>query len=487
MKYGLSEDQLKQILDIIASYDEIEEAILFGSRAIDTYKEASDVDIAVKGKKVTASLASKLKYRFEEDTYLPFFFDFIAYSTITNESLKKHIDSKGVSIYRAGWKECKLGETGKVITGKTPSKNNPEDWGNDVLFITPSDYKNFGKKAYTSLRMLSAIGAERQKSRLLPPFSVLVTCIGSDMGKSVVNAEPCVTNQQINAIIPNNHVVNEDYLYYLTIYLYYTLRTLGGEGTAVPILNKSDFESIDIFLPPLPEQKTIASILSCLDEKIDLLHRQNKTLESIAETLFRQWFMEQAETDDIATLGEFALNIKENAKVEDLQKYDHYVGLEHIPRKSIALHSWGKPDKLESNKSVFTESDILFGKLRAYFHKIVFAPIDGVCSTDILVIRSKKKEWFSFCLFWFFNADVVEHSDLGSGGTRMPRTNWEILSSYRIPRPSYQRILEFDKIVRPMTENITFNISQIRTIEKLRDTLLPKLLSGEIRVEYDEN
>jgi predicted nucleotidyltransferase len=79
MKYGLSEEQLKQIQDIISSFDEIEEAILFGSRAIDTYKEASDVDIAIKGKKVTASLAAKLKYRFEEDTYLPFFFDFVAY------------------------------------------------------------------------------------------------------------------------------------------------------------------------------------------------------------------------------------------------------------------------------------------------------------------------------------------------------------------------------------------------------------------------
>ena len=110
MKYGLSEEQLKQIQDIISSYNEIEEAILFGSRAMDTYKEASDVDIALKGKNVNTSLAARLKYRLEEDTYLPFFFGFIAYPTITNQALKKHIDTKGVSIYRAGWKECKLGE-----------------------------------------------------------------------------------------------------------------------------------------------------------------------------------------------------------------------------------------------------------------------------------------------------------------------------------------------------------------------------------------
>jgi type I restriction enzyme S subunit len=176
----------------------------------------------------------------------------------------------------------KLSNTGKVITGKTPSKDNPEDWGNEVLFVTLSDYKNYGKKAYSSIRMLSEIGAQRQKNRLLPPNSILVTCIGSDMGKTVVNAAPYVSNQQINAIIPDSSVANCDYLYYLTLDLYWTLRSLGGDGTAVPILNKSNFENIDILLPSLPEQKAIAAVLSSLDNKIDLLHRQNLILETMA-------------------------------------------------------------------------------------------------------------------------------------------------------------------------------------------------------------
>jgi predicted nucleotidyltransferase len=100
MKYGLSEKQLAEVIAIIAAHPEIEEAILFGSRAIDTFKEASDVDIALKGEKVTAALAAKLQFELEEDTYLPFFFDFIAYPKIANEQLKKHIDKKGVVIYR---------------------------------------------------------------------------------------------------------------------------------------------------------------------------------------------------------------------------------------------------------------------------------------------------------------------------------------------------------------------------------------------------
>ena len=100
MNSGLSEKQLQEIIGFISNYPEVEEAILFGSRAIGTFKNASDVDIALKGKNVSASLAAKMKFNIEEDSYLPFFFDFLAYSTITNESLIKHIDIKGIVLFR---------------------------------------------------------------------------------------------------------------------------------------------------------------------------------------------------------------------------------------------------------------------------------------------------------------------------------------------------------------------------------------------------
>jgi predicted nucleotidyltransferase len=100
MIYGLSDAQRQEIIQFIAAYPEVEEAILFGSRALGTYKPASDVDIALKGPGVTASLAARLKFDIEEDTYLPYFFDFVAYPTITREALKAHIDGKGVCLYR---------------------------------------------------------------------------------------------------------------------------------------------------------------------------------------------------------------------------------------------------------------------------------------------------------------------------------------------------------------------------------------------------
>jgi len=116
------------------------------------------------------------------------------------------------------WRECKLGTTGKVVTGKTPSKDNPDDWGNATLFITPSDYGSYNKFASDSIRKLSPIGTNRQNARLLPANSILVTCIGSDMGKTVINSLPCVTNQQINAIIPDHALVLWDLMVLLYQY-----------------------------------------------------------------------------------------------------------------------------------------------------------------------------------------------------------------------------------------------------------------------------
>lgn len=201
------------------------------------------------------------------------------------------------SLHKEQWQEVRLGEVGRVVTGKTPSYKNPQDWGDSTLFITPTDYKNYHKYAYNSERKISNIGKERFVKNLLPIHSILVTCIGSDMGKVVVNKTEALTNQQINAIIPNG-AINHNFLYYSMVDMYPVLRAYGANGTAVPILNKSDFENLTIPLPPLTIQQKIAEILSSFDDKIDLLHRQNKTLESLALTLFRHYFIDNPKRDE---------------------------------------------------------------------------------------------------------------------------------------------------------------------------------------------
>lgn len=253
-------------------------------------------------------------------------------------------------------------------------------------------------------------------------------------------------------------------------------------GSLIPHFKKGDFDDLKIPIPDSERQKFIGDFYFSVSQKIDLLHRQNKTLEALAQTLFRQWFVEEADSDVEASLSDFAENIRENVTADYLNTFRNYIGLEHVEKKQMALYQCGNPENIASNKSKFLEKDILFGKLRPYFHKVTYAPFDGICSTDILVIRPRQKDFFAFCLCLAFSDDFVQHSDIGSEGTRMPRTNWNILSGYRLPKPDLQRIRDFNVLVMPSIAKMTKNISQIHTLTKLRDTLLPKLMSGEVRV-----
>jgi type I restriction enzyme S subunit len=247
---------------------------------------------------------------------------------------------------------------------------------------------------------------------------------------------------------------------------------------------KEAFDELEVVVPEPDEQRAIASVLSSLDAKIDLLHRQNKTLEAMAETLFRQWFVEEAEEEAAeGTLADVAVNIRDGVPVNAFNADDRYVALEHIDRRRIALQQYGSSANVASNKYRFQANDILFGKLRPYFHKVCLTSFAGICSTDILVIRPKRPALLYYCLFAFFQDEVVEYANAGSGGTRMPRTSWSDLSKYPIALPDNEKLEAFNKVVRPMMEKLQANIPQIRSLTALRDTLLPKLMSGEVRVE----
>ena len=274
-------------------------------------------------------------------------------------------------------------------------------------------------------------------------------------------------------------------------FLLYFLRSLDYDvfvsGSAQPQLPIRDLKKIEINLPPITEQKSISSVLSSLDNKIDLLHRQNKTLESMANTLFRQWFIKEAQDDWVeGTLSSIASNVRENVTKQNIPSEALYVGLEHIDRRNIALLKNGNGSDVDSNKSKFSTGDILFGKLRPYFHKVCTAPFDGICSTDILVIRPKNHNLQCFCLFAFFQDEVIEFANIASGGTRMPRIDWTSLANYPISLPPYDKLNDFEKIVSIQVRRINLNVHKIKNLENLRDTLLPKLMSGEVRVQYAE-
>ncbi len=247
----------------------------------------------------------------------------------------------------------------------------------------------------------------------------------------------------------------------------------------------------------------------------------NETLESIARALFQSWFVdfdpvrakmegrqpvgmdaEKAElfpdefeeselgvipsTWSFGCLGDVSINCRRTVVPASLDPATPYIGLEHMPRKSIALSDWGCAGNVESQKTRFVTCEILFGKLRPYFHKVGVAPVDGVCSTDILVIAPRSEEWFATVLLHVSSDRFIERMTGNSTGTRMPRASWSDVAHYVVPLPPTSIARAFNERVLPMVEKVRNNIMESRTLVDLRDALLPKLLSGEVRVREAE-
>ena len=320
-------------------------------------------------------------------------------------------------------------------------------------------------------------------------------------------------------VIRSKDISNIDYLFYLMasdLFIEPVVRS--SQGTRMPRAIWEFVSSLEFPLPPLSEQKAIAHILGSLDDKIELNRRMNETLEAMARAIFKNWFVDFEPTrakiegrapylpepiwslfpDEIdplsglpigwklGNLGSISESVNRIVNPVEIDAQTPYIGLEHIPRCSISLSNWGSAGKVTSNKLRFEKREFLFGKLRPYFHKVGIAPISGICSTDIVVIRAKSEIWSSFVLEVISSDDFIEYTNLTSTGTKMPRTSWIIMGKYELALPSEAFVKHFNLTIQPCMSQIIDNIHQSRTLAELRDRLLPKLMSGQIRVKDAE-
>ena len=279
-------------------------------------------------------------------------------------------------------------------------------------------------------------------------------------------------------------------------------------GSAQPQLPIRDIQKIEISIPSLPEQYKVATTLGALDEKIKLNRDMNKTIESIAQAIFKRWFVDFEFPDNngksykssggrmidsklgeipegwiAGILADVAENPRRSIQPNEVEPFTPYIALKHMPKRSIALSEWDTAAELDSNKFEFKKGEILFRKLRPYFHKVGIAPIDGVCSTDIVVVTPRNSAWLGFVLGHVSSRVFVEYANAGSTGTRMPRTNWKDMSRYLVAIPPENLTEDFNSQVRPAIEKIIESVHESRAISTTRDYLLPKLMSGKIRIE----
>ncbi len=325
-------------------------------------------------------------------------------------------------------------------------------------------------------------------------------------------------------VIAAKREIEADFVYYasrLPEFRQYAISRMEGTSGRQRVSHHSiaDFEFP--FIEP-EDRVAIGRMLRSLDDRIDHNHALAAKLEAIARRLFKSWFVDfdpvrakvtgekptgladniaalfpdrfmESELGDVpegwkvGKISEFSTNVRVGCTPSQFSAEDFYVGLEHFDRHCLTLWNGGSGDDAASNKSRFAKGDLLFGKLRPYFHKVAIAPMDGICSTDILVIRCADKAYREFMYFSLFQDDVIQFVSDASGGTRMPRTNWETLAGYDCVVPPQPVACAFGEIVAPMIETMMQCVSENAALTKIRDLLLPRLISGKLRVEDAES
>lgn len=276
-------------------------------------------------------------------------------------------------------------------------------------------------------------------------------------------------------------------------------KTLSGSGggTNINNLNQGLLGQLEVPVPPLDEQEGIAAFLASYDDLIANNQRRIALLESMAGEIYREWFVRMRFPGYAVSsfdrglpagwgsvpLGQLIGETKRPVKKGDLAGHARYVGLEHISRKSVALTMHGTPESVDSDKLAFITGDILFSKIRPYLHKVALAHVDGICSTDTLVLKPKRPDFREFALFTVFSETFIEIANTASKGTKMPRADWHFLKQLRISVPSDALLSRFSKMVKPMLDEIATLIQVNESLVTQRDALLPRLISGNLRVD----
>lgn len=297
-------------------------------------------------------------------------------------------------------------------------------------------------------------------------------------------------------------------------YIYYLLTCLGrirtSDKSAVPGVNRNELHEMEIpAISDTKQQKKVAAILSALDAKIDCNNRINAELEAMAKTLYDYWFVQFDFPDasgkpykssggkmvynttlkreiptgwGVLKLSDLVDLIKGNISPADVSKDTPYVGLEHIGRRKIALTDWASSDLAASDKTIFKKDDILFGKIRPYFHKVTVAPFDEITSTDTIILRPKRKNYSGFALETVFADEFIDAAAQSSTGSKMPRADWNVLKNYTIPGPTTDLLDVFNAVYENAIKKIQLSGLENRKLAELRDWLLPLLMNGQVTV-----
>lgn len=385
-----------------------------------------------------------------------------------------------------------LEDLGKVGRGR--SRHRPRNaehlYGGPYPFIQTADVKSANNRITTWSQTYSEKGLAQ--SKLWAKDTLCITIAANIADAAILDMPACFPDSVIG-FIPNPKIADLQYVKYLFDLLQMQIKQI-SQGAAQDNLSLEKLRSIKFPVPDLPSQQKIARRLSRYDDLIEVNLRRIRLLEELARVTYEEWFVrgrfpgwEEVEVDSDTNLptgwtrkplGTLVKVAKDVVSASDVHDETHYIGLEHIPRKSIALSSWETAEKVDSNKYLFEKFDILFGKIRPYFHKVGVVLTSGITSTDTIVLRPKASLHHGLVLQTVFSEAFVDTATQSSNGTKMPRANWKVLKDYPVIIPTEHLASSYSDLSWSIVKEIDYLAQQNTRLREARNLLLPRLMAG---------
>ena len=389
------------------------------------------------------------------------------------------------------WELLAIDDVAEVVGGGTPSTKDPSYFGGNIPWITPKDLSNFHSR-YISRgeRNITQKGLEESSAKLLPPNAVLLTT-RAPVGYVAIAKNEVTTNQGFRSLIPRHNVISE-YLYYLLKINTERLKS-NASGTTFGELSGSTLKSLKFPFPQIEEQRAIAKIISDLDDKIELNHQMNKTLESIAQAIFKRWFVD----------FEFLAH-KKVKFVNGLPEGWHEGKLIDICDIVMGQSPPGETYNESGEGTVFYQGNRDFGfrfpTPRVYCTAptrmaeagdiliSVRAPVGALnitpeqCAIGRGVAALRMKHYSNGFLFYFLVTKKDLWNRFNSEGTVFGCLNKAEFHKVSLVIPSDIIMRQFDVIIKPIEAMILKNEQESCRLAEIRDSLLPRLMSGKIRV-----
>ncbi|HEX2866872.1 MAG TPA: restriction endonuclease subunit S [Ignavibacteriales bacterium] len=381
------------------------------------------------------------------------------------------------------WKEYKLGEVIEIVGGGTPKTSIPEYWDGEIPWLSIVDFNNGKKFVYKTEKTITEEGLENSSTKILNAGDIIISARGT-VGAMAVLGRDMAFNQSCYGIKNIPGLTDKNYIYYLI------KDSIVGflqivHGGVFDTITRETFNAIDIMLPPLNEQSEIASVLGSLDDKIDLLHRQNKTLEAMVQTLFRQWFIEESnEKWEIVKIGDFVktnvLNIDKDYKINRIR----YLDTGSLTEGKIENYQiFNISDAPSRARRIVKHNDILISTVRPnqkHYGILKHPDEDVIVSTGFCVITCNKIDpHFIYTLLSTEEMTEYLHSIAEGSTSTYPSLKSSDIENLEIQLPPVHKLKTFSEFAESIWNKIEYNFTQVCMLENLRDSLLQKLIKGD--------